>query len=121
MGPGFTEGSAVPLHLNILSLALLGTMAVAYSRQRGFVLGFCGLLFYPVATLATLAVYWTLSPLLALLVLAFALGLPLLGLLLFGVDRLFAPFCLEMTYATVVCWILWPILVLAGFVGLLFH
>jgi len=107
------------LGLNILSLALLGTAAVAFSRQRTLVLFVCGGLFVPVAGTAALAVYWPVSPALAVGLLCVTLGLPLLALLLYAVDVVFAPFCVEMTYPGMVCWVLWPVLVAAEFVGLL--
>jgi len=47
------------------------------------------------------------------------LGLPLLGLGLYAVDLALAPFCVEMTYPGMVCWVLWPLLAMANFVGLL--
>ena len=41
------------------------------------------------------------------------------AVLLYLVDRAFAPFCVEMTYALLICWLFGPLLVLANFVGLL--
>ncbi|MGD2174280.1 MAG: hypothetical protein PVJ27_02665 [Candidatus Brocadiaceae bacterium] len=102
----------------MLSLALFGAAAVAYSRQRTLALCACGALFVPVAAGATVLVYWPISPALAALLLAGTLGVSLVGLLLYALDRLWAPFCLEMTYATMVCWLLWPLLVVVNFAGL---
>jgi len=107
------------LDLNILSLALLGASAVAFARRRKFVLLACGIFFAASTALATLAVYWPMSPAAALVLLAAGEGLPLAAVLLYLVDRAFAPFCVEMTYALLICWVFWPLLVLANFVGLL--
>jgi len=101
----------------MLSLALLGAGAVAFARQRKAVLVLCLGMFVPVSALATLAVYWPLSPVLATVLLCVGEGLPLVALGLYGADLLFAPFCVEMTYAVLVCWVLWPVLVLANFLG----
>ncbi len=107
------------LDLNMLSLALLGASAVAFARRRTLVLIACGAFFMASAALATLAVYWPTSPEAAVMLLAAGEGLPLAALVLYLVDRAFAPFCVEMTYALLICWVLWPLLVLANFVGLL--
>ena len=92
---------------------------MAFTRRRTAVLLICGGFFVPVAALASVAVYWPLSPVFTVLLLAFALGLPLLALTLYAVDLVFAPFCVEMTYPAMVCWLLWPLLVLINFLGLL--
>jgi hypothetical protein len=51
--------------------------------------------------------------------LAATLGLSLVALALYAIDCLWAPFCLEMTYVALTCWVLWPLLVLVDLVGLL--
>ena len=107
------------MDLNALSLALLGAAAVAFSRQRWAVLGVCGGLFMPASAAATVAVYWHLRPALAAVLLGALLGLPALLLLVYLVDRLLAPFCLEMTYPAMLCWLAWPLLVGLDFVGML--
>lgn len=107
------------LDLSMMSLALLAAAAVAFTRHRRMVLMVCCGLFVPTAGLATMAVWWTLSPTLAVLLLSVTLGLPFLALLLYAVDLTLAPFCLEMTYLAMLCWILWPVLVMVNFVGLL--
>jgi len=109
------------LELNMLSLALLGAAAVAFTRQRRMVMFVCGALFVVAASLAGLAVWWPLSPAVAAVALALGLGLPLVGLLLFAVDLAFAPFCIEMTYPAMLCWVIWPALVFVNYVGLLLH
>jgi len=106
------------LDMSVLSLALLGAAAMAFSRQRRAVLLTCGALFLPAVTVATVAVFWPVSPALAIALLVATLGPSVLALLLFWVDRAFAPFSLEMTYPAMVCWLLWPALVAADFVGL---
>ncbi|MHC4591976.1 MAG: hypothetical protein ACYS8L_04680 [Planctomycetota bacterium] len=107
------------LDLTMMSLALLAAAAVAFTRHRRMVLMVCGGLFVPTAGLTTMAVWWTLSPTLAVLLLSVTLGLPLLALILYAVDLTLAPFCLEMTYLAMLCWILWPVLVMVNFLGLL--
>jgi len=47
------------------------------------------------------------------------MALPLLTLLLFAIDLLWAPFAAEMTYPAMLCWVLWPVLIAADFAGLL--
>ena len=105
--------------LNILALALLVTAGVAFTRQQGGVLIVCGALFVPVAGAATWAVFWPVHPALAVLVLAGTLGLSVLMLALYAIDRVWAPFCMEMTYPAMIFWLLWPLLVLVNFAGLL--
>ncbi|MCD6416580.1 MAG: hypothetical protein J7M08_07785 [Planctomycetes bacterium] len=91
---------------------------MAFGRRRTLSMLVCGGVFVPAAAAATLVVYWPLSPVLAVALLAFGLGLPLLALLLYVIDRAFAVFCLEMTYPALICWILWPLLVAVNFAGL---
>jgi hypothetical protein len=107
------------LDMNALSLALLGAAAVAFTRQRRAALLVCGGLFVPAAAAATAATFWPVSPAAAVLAMAATLGPSVLGLALYAVDRVFAPFCLEMTYAGMLCWVLWPVLVAVDFAGLL--
>ena len=107
------------LDLNVLALALLGAAAMAFTRQRRLVLAVCGTLFVPAAVLGAVAVYWSLSPALTIVLLAVTMALPLLALGAYAVDVLFAPFCVEMTYPAMICWVLWPLLMAANFVGLL--
>jgi hypothetical protein len=106
------------LGLTALSAALLGAAAVAYTRQRTVVMAVCGALFVAAATAATVAVYWPASPAAGVLLLALAFGPSLLALLLYVLDRVFAVFCIEMTYPALICWVLWPALVAADLVGL---
>ena len=109
------------LDMNVLSLALLCAAMVAFTRQRRMVTVVCAALFVPVAGLAAFLVYWPVSPVFVVLLLALAVGLPLATLLLYLIDLHFAPFCLEMTYPGMLCWLLWPALALVSFVGLLFR
>jgi len=109
----------VGLDLSMLSLALFGASAVAFARQRRAVLVVCGGLFVAVSSAASLAIYWPVSPAAAVAVLLLGQGVPLVGLGLYAADRLFAPFCVEMTYAALLCWLIWPLMVLVNFVGLL--
>jgi hypothetical protein len=107
------------LAFNILALALLVAAGVAFTRQMRLPLAACGTLFAPAAAVASVATYWPLSPLAAVLLPGVVLGLCLLALLLYGLDRLFAVFCLEMTYVAMACWILGPLLVAVNFCGAL--
>ncbi len=104
--------------LNALSLALFGAAAVAFSRQYRPVTVACGALFMPAAAAATVAVWWPFSPGFGVFLLVVGLGVPALCLLLYGVDLVFAVFALEMTYPAMVCWVLWPALVLANSAGI---
>ncbi len=104
--------------LNVLALALLGAAAVAFTRQRRVVMVACGALFVAAAAGGTLAAWWPLSPAVAIIALALGLALPVATLALLAVDLLWAPFALEMTYPALICWVLWPALVLANFAAL---
>jgi hypothetical protein len=106
--------------LDVLALALFGAAAVAFTRQRRAVMLACGALFVPVAALATVAVWWPVSPAAAVALLMVGMALPLGTLLVFAIDLLWAPFALEMTYPAMLCWVLWPVLIAADFAGLLF-
>ncbi|NLW49961.1 MAG: hypothetical protein GXY85_03845 [Candidatus Brocadiaceae bacterium] len=105
--------------LTVLALALFGAAAVAFTRQRRVVMAICGGLFVPVATAATLAVWWALSIPVAVALLAVFLALPAAMAVVFLIDLVWAPFALEMTYAAMLCWVLWPLLLAADFAGLL--
>ena len=107
------------VELNILSFALLALGAVAYARRRSAVLWAAGVLFFPVAACATVATFWQAMPLFTVFLLALTLGVSLSALMLYAIDVVFAPFCFEMTYLTVLCWLLCPLLVLIDFLGLL--
>ena len=109
----------MPIHLNTLSLALLLIAALAYTRHWPAVLWSLAALFFPVTGIATVLIWWPVSPTLTLAVLLVTLGVPLIALALFTIDVVWAPFCLEMTYPTFVCWILCPLAVLANWMGLL--
>ncbi len=106
--------------LDILSLAFLTAAALAFRRQRTAVLVVCGAMFVPTAGAASVAIYWPLSPLLTVLLLGVTLGASLAALLLYWIDRVFAVFCLEMTYLATICWVLWPLLVVANSAALPF-
>ncbi len=107
------------VHLSTLSFALLVLAAVAYSRQRFVALWAAGTLFFCTTGLATVVIWWPVSPSLAVLILAVGLGGSLAVLALFAIDVIWAPFCLEMTYVTALCWILCPLVVLLNYAGLL--
>ena len=105
--------------LNILSLALFGLVAVAYARRHRVVLAVGGTLFFPICAAALTANWWQISPWAALALVACTLGVSLVVLTLFAVDVLWAPFCVEMTYLTFLCWVLCPLAVLLSHVGAL--
>jgi hypothetical protein len=102
----------------MLSLALLGAAAAAFTRQRRPVMAVCAALFVLSAGLAAGTVYWAVSPGLTIALLGVTLGLPLTALALYAVDVAFAPFCVEMTYPAMLCWVLWPVLVAFNFAGM---
>jgi len=111
--------SELELDLNILSLSLLALAAVSYGRRRFCVLWAAGVLFFPIAAWASVATYWDWCPLFTITLLALTLGTSLVALLLYAIDVVFAPFCVEMTYLTILCWLLCPLLVLVNFAGVL--
>jgi len=105
------------IHMNTLSFALLALAAVAYARQAPKCLWAAGLLFFPLTGLTTVLAWWPLAPLAAILILVLTLGVPLVCLALFAMDVLWAPFCLEMTYLTFLCWLLCPLSVVLNYMG----
>lgn len=105
--------------LNFWSVALLAVAGAAYTRRaRALFLGSV-ILFVPVAAAATLTVYGAEHPFLAWTLLVALLGLGTLGYLLYAIDRTFACFTIEMTYATLPASVLWPLLVGANWLGTL--
>ncbi len=117
--PGAPTGYNAPamdLTLSILSAVLLAATAAAFALRRPTLLCALGAVFVPVAAATTVHLYWGPAPWLAVALLAVGLGLPLLGLALYAVDVIWAPFCVEMTYATLICWVLWPGLVAVNLV-----
>ena len=106
------------LQLNALSLALLAVAGVAFFRQRRGVLVIAAVLFFPLTAAATVGLWWPLSPPAAALILALTLGVPLIALALFAVDVAWAPFCFEMTYLTILCWLLCPLAVVLNYVAM---
>lgn len=111
---------AMDLTFAIASAVLLGATAAAFAGRRPALLCVLGAVFVPVAAATTILLYWGREPYVAVALLAAGLGLPLLGLALYAVDRIWAPFCLEMTYATLICWVLWPALVVVNLVVAVF-
>jgi hypothetical protein len=83
------------------------------------VLAVAGVLFFPVCAGGLLLNWWTISPAIALALLSTTLGVSLVVLALFAVDVIWAPFCLEMTYLTFLCWLLCPAAVFLSHVGAL--
>ena len=108
---------AMELILSIVSLALFVGTAAAFAARRPVLLSGLGAAFVPVAAASTIVTWWGFSHGLTAALLALGLGLPLLGLALYAIDRIWAPFCLEMTYATLLCWVLWPALVMVNLVA----
>lgn len=107
------------LDLDILSLALLCLAATSYARRRLVVLLGAGALFFPAAGAATWFTCAPVSPALAVVLMVLTLGVSLGVIVLFLVDVIFAPFCLQMTYFTFVCWVLCSQLVAVNFAFLL--
>ena len=104
--------------LNIMSFALLALAGVSYARRRFMTLWGAAALFFPVTGAAAVTTWWTLSPTLTIIILLFTLGTSLVALAMFAVDVIWAPFCLEMTYLALLCWILCPLAVLFNYLGL---
>ena len=105
--------------LNILSFALLAMTGVAYARRRHLVLTAGAVLYFASLALATGLTWWETSPPLAGLFLAVGVAVPVVLTLVFLVDLIWAPFCLQTTYLTFLCWVLSPPIVLCNFAGLL--
>jgi len=106
------------LQTNALSFGLLALAAVAYSHWRRTTLAVAAALFFPVTAAATLLTWWPVSAAAALCVLCLGVGVPLVCLGLFLVDLIWAPFCMEMTYLTLWCWVLCPLCVALNYVGM---
>jgi hypothetical protein len=104
---------------NFWSIALLGVGASAYTRRAHALAAVCALLFVPVASLGTIELYSEHSLVATWGILTLGIGPGLLGYLLYCIDRRFACFTTEMTYATLPASILWPLVALANCVGLL--
>lgn len=105
------------LTLSILSGVLLLLAGVAYVRHRRTILAVIAAIFFPLCGISLLHGWWSISPILALIFLALTLGVSLVTLVLFLIDLLWAPFGLEMTYLTFLCWILCPLAVLLAGLG----
>ena len=109
------------LILSIASLALFVGTAAAFAGRRPVLLSALGAAFVPVTVVTTVVIWWGGSHTLTIVLMAVGLGLPLVGLALYAIDRIWAPFCLEMTYATLLCWVLWPALVMVNLVAAMIH
>lgn len=105
------------LTLSILSAALLVLAGVAFVRQRRVILAITAALFFPLCGTSLLCSWWLISPILALVFLILTLGVSLVTIVLFLIDVIWAPFGLEMTYLTFLCWILCPLAVVLAGVG----
>jgi len=110
--------SATALNFNVLSLALLGVAAVAFFRQKRGVLVVSAALFLPVTAIATVALWGPISVLGAGVIVAVTLAVPVLLLGIVLIDVLWAPFCLEMTYLGLLCWVLCPLAVVVNYAAL---
>jgi maltodextrin utilization protein YvdJ len=106
------------LYMNIASLVLLALAAVSYAGRRFHMLAGAAVLFFLVTGAATMMTWWSVSPALTVIILAVTLGLSLAALSLFAIDVVWAPFCAEMTYLMVLCWVLCPLAVVLNFLGL---
>lgn len=106
------------VYFNILSFGLLALAGVSFARRRFVALWGAGILFFPVTGAATALTWWPVSPTLTIVLLTLTLGVPLVTLVLFGIDVVWAPFCVEMTYLTFLSWVLCPLAVLLNYVGL---
>ncbi|MFP4028371.1 MAG: hypothetical protein ACLFWL_11330 [Candidatus Brocadiia bacterium] len=106
------------LALAILSFSFLSLAAVAYVHQRRAVLLVAGVLFFPATVYATLEIWTPLHPAIPWAVLLATLGVSLSILIVFAIDIIWAPFCLELTYLSFLVWLLCPIPVVFNFAGL---
>jgi len=107
-----------PLYLNLLSLVLLTMCAYAWCRQLTQALIPCAAAFLLVGGWTTVATLYPWSPAFAVTLMAVTLLGSLAAVTLYVIDVIWAPFCLEMTYLLILCWILCPLLVAVNFIGL---
>ena len=101
------------------SLALLALAAVSYARRRRAVLAAAAALFFPITAGAVLLCWSPISGAAAVLIILLTLAPSLIALGLFLLDFTLAPFCVEMTYACLVCWVLCPLAVGLNWLALL--
>ena len=104
--------------LNAVSLALFALAAVAYTRQRHAALAAAAVLFFPVTSAATVLSWYPVSPMVAVVILLATLVAPLAALALTAIDVVWAPFGLQMSYCTVLCWLLCPMAVFLNYTGM---
>lgn len=103
--------------LSICSAVLLMMASASYVRQERIALTFAAALFFPTCALSLILGWWVISPVLAVVFLTLTLGISLLVLCLFAIDVIWAPFGLEMTYLTFLCWLLGPLAVVLSIIG----
>lgn len=105
--------------LNILSFVFLVMAGGAYVLQKRTCLIILATIFFPVATTSLLTTWWPLQPILAIVFIFVTLGGSFLALTLFVIDYIWAPFALEMTYVTFLCWVLCPLAWLLDLIGVI--
>ncbi len=106
--------------LTLFAAALLVVGSVAYIQRKRRILAIAGALFFPICSGALVSSWGPISTALTAIFLVGTLGLSLFALALFAIDVIWAPFALEMTYLTFLCWILCPVAVILSGVGALF-
>jgi len=107
-----------PIYLNLLSLVLLIMCAYAWTAQLTRALIACSAAFLVAAVWTTLATIYPWSPGIAVALMVVTLMGSMTAVALYVTDVVWAPFCLEMTYMLILCWILCPLLVAANFAAL---
>lgn len=105
--------------LIFLSPLFLLACGLAYFYQRRITLAISAAAFCYTSSAGMFAVWTSFGNWLAFTLWGATLGLSLCILLLYFIDLIWAPFCLELRYLTLLCWMLGPLAVVLNFAGLL--
>lgn len=98
-----------PVWIFIASICFFLTMAGSYTKQSKMLLYVSGILYIFSAVAATVIIWPGISPVAAALIIGITIVIPATGLLIFLIDFVFAPFCLEMRYLVIAWWLLTPL------------
>ncbi len=108
-----------PGHAFGASLVLCAVMGFAYARQKKWLLFPAGVLYAFSAASATFLIWSPSGQVTAVAFVTLTLAAPALGLCLFLVDYLWAPFCLEMRYMVILWWLLAPLAIPLNMLGMI--
>ncbi len=102
-----------------LSAMLFVLMSLTYYKQKKLILYISGFFYIIFTVSATLIIWSPLSGTAAIFILLLTIVLPGMALSVFLIDYLFAVFCLEMRYLTLLWWLLTPMAIPLNFLGLM--